>query len=183
MVILEINSSSRQDSNSKFMADRLLKGLPHDCIDLNQYQINPIIDQRHSGLAWQFTKDDYLAAFNKLLAADVLVFATPIYWYGPSGLLKNFIDRWSQSLATVPDLRQKIKNKIVYLLLVGGDNPHVKGLPTIQQFEYICQFWNWRFTDYVIGTANRPLDIAHDQLAINKLDFLNHKFLEACYAS
>ena len=29
----------------------------------------------------------------KLIEADVLIFATPVYWFGPSGLIKNLIDR------------------------------------------------------------------------------------------
>ncbi len=29
----------------------------------------------------------------ELIASDVLLFATPVYWFGPSGLLKNLIDR------------------------------------------------------------------------------------------
>jgi len=29
----------------------------------------------------------------KLIDSDVLIFATPVYWFGPSGLLKNLIDR------------------------------------------------------------------------------------------
>ncbi len=37
--------------------------------------------------------DDVDKIFKILLKADALVFVTPVYWYAPSGLLKNFIDR------------------------------------------------------------------------------------------
>ena len=29
----------------------------------------------------------------KLIDSDVIIFATPVYWFGPSGLMKNLIDR------------------------------------------------------------------------------------------
>ena len=38
-------------------------------------------------------KDDMTGAFPKLLAADIIVLATPVYFSMLSGLLKNFMDR------------------------------------------------------------------------------------------
>jgi multimeric flavodoxin WrbA len=38
-------------------------------------------------------KDDMTATYPKLLAADCLVFGTPVYFYMLSGILKNFMDR------------------------------------------------------------------------------------------
>lgn len=145
MNFLEINGSSRQNSNSEFMAKKLLQGIPHEQIKLGQYIIHPIDDQRHSGKTWSIDDDDYLEVLEKMLEADTLIFTTPIYCYGISGLLKNFIDRWSQTLATMPKFRQQARNKSIYLMIVGGDCPFIKGLPIIQQFTYICQFLDWKF--------------------------------------
>jgi multimeric flavodoxin WrbA len=38
-------------------------------------------------------KDDMQAVYPELLAADVIVLGTPVYFYMLSGLLKNFLDR------------------------------------------------------------------------------------------
>jgi len=38
-------------------------------------------------------RDDAVALAEKVKRAGVVVFATPIYYYGPSGLLKTFLDR------------------------------------------------------------------------------------------
>jgi multimeric flavodoxin WrbA len=35
-----------------------------------------------------------LALYPKIAASDVIVFGTPVYWYGPTALLKAFIDRF-----------------------------------------------------------------------------------------
>lgn len=37
--------------------------------------------------------DDMQAIYPKLLAADVIILGTPVYFYMLSGLLKNFLDR------------------------------------------------------------------------------------------
>uniref|UniRef100_A0A7C2BK66 Flavodoxin family protein n=1 Tax=Thermosphaera aggregans TaxID=54254 RepID=A0A7C2BK66_9CREN len=37
--------------------------------------------------------DDFNNVASKLLEADGLIISTPVYWYAPSGVLKNFIDR------------------------------------------------------------------------------------------
>jgi len=38
-------------------------------------------------------RDDAAALAEKVKGADVLVFSSPVYYYGPSGLLKTFLDR------------------------------------------------------------------------------------------
>jgi multimeric flavodoxin WrbA len=37
--------------------------------------------------------DDMNAVYPKIAASDVIVFGTPVYWYGPTALMKALIDR------------------------------------------------------------------------------------------
>jgi len=39
-------------------------------------------------------KDDMIGIAEKMQEADVLVFGTPIFWWGPTGIFKTFMDRW-----------------------------------------------------------------------------------------
>jgi len=32
---------------------------------------------------------------NTVLESDCVIFGTPVYWFGPSGQMKCFIDRWA----------------------------------------------------------------------------------------
>ncbi|EHO51787.1 flavin reductase [Lentilactobacillus kisonensis F0435] len=157
------------------MIQRLLTGVAHTGIDLADYQINEIVDQRHTGRKWQVDHDDYQSLVSKLVAADLVVFATPIYWYGVSGLLKNFIDRWSESLATDKDFKVKMMGKRIIILLVGSDDPRVKGQPIIAEFHYICDFLGWKFTASVIANGHRPLDVVEDGRAMATLGRLNQR--------
>jgi multimeric flavodoxin WrbA len=38
--------------------------------------------------------DDMRALYPKIAAGDTIVFGTPVYWFGPTALMKAFIDRF-----------------------------------------------------------------------------------------
>ena len=59
-------------------------------------------------------KDDMKPLLDKLVAADVIVLATPVYFYCMDGQLKTFIDR------TVPRYTE-ISNKDFYFILSAAD--------------------------------------------------------------
>lgn len=72
----------------------------HGCIDCQTCQKNG------GTCVW---KDDLVPIFEKVLTADVLVFACPVYYYGLTSQLKTFIDRtyaW----------HSRIKNKKLYFI-------------------------------------------------------------------
>lgn len=60
-------------------------------------------------------KDDMQELLAKIIEADVLVLATPVYFYSVSAQLKTVIDR------TVAQWKE-IQNKEVYFIVVSGDN-------------------------------------------------------------
>ncbi|WP_400246653.1 flavodoxin family protein [Niallia sp. JL1B1071] len=68
---------------------------------------------RHTLEGFQTRTDDYNAIIDLVLAHDILIFSTPIYWFSMSGLMKNFIDRWSHFLRDVnyPDFQEKMAAK------------------------------------------------------------------------
>ncbi|WP_181306792.1 flavodoxin family protein [Rufibacter sp. XAAS-G3-1] len=51
----------------------------------------------------------------------VIVFATPVYWYAMSGLLKTFFDRLTGLVTVQKTLGRNLKGKTVFLVAVGAD--------------------------------------------------------------
>lgn len=47
--------------------------------------------------------------YDKILKADGIVFGTPVYWFGPSGLMKNFIDL----LTALENIESLLAGKVV----------------------------------------------------------------------
>ncbi len=97
--VLIITSSLRQGSNSDALAASFSQGAREagnavETISLKGKSIGFCV----GCLACQKTqtcviRDDAVALAEKVKNADVVVFATPVYYYGPSGLLKTFLDR------------------------------------------------------------------------------------------
>lgn len=101
MRVLALSSSPRKDGNSRLLAEAVLAGAAGrghevDLVDLHDVVRAPLRDCRTCRLANGSCSidDDYEALLlGKVVHADALVLATPLYWYGISGQLKIFIDR------------------------------------------------------------------------------------------
>lgn len=118
--ILIISSSPRWGGNSDTLCDQFLQGASDaghrvEKIFLNEKNIGfckgcgACFD---SGRCSQ--RDDMAGILDKLLAADVIVFGTPVYFYGMNGQMKTFLDR------TCPVYTQ-LKNREFYFLLAAHD--------------------------------------------------------------
>lgn len=104
MKILAINSSFRGDNGyTKFLIDKLFKGAREkgaECenINLAEFKINHCIDcqvcQSENHLLKCIHKDDADVVFNKMRQADMIIFATPIYTFNMSSLLKALLERY-----------------------------------------------------------------------------------------
>lgn len=77
-------------------------GAPVETIRLRDHDVRPCIGcgscSDHPGTC--VFRDDAARLFQRIDAADTLVIAAPVYFYGPPALLKGFIDR-AQSLWTL----------------------------------------------------------------------------------
>lgn len=97
--VLVISSSLRNGSNSECLADELLKGAKDAGHSVEKVTLqNKTIGFCNGCLACQQTQhcvisDDAVEIAEKMKASDVLVFATPVYYYGMSGQLKTLLDR------------------------------------------------------------------------------------------
>ncbi|MED1201752.1 flavodoxin family protein [Heyndrickxia acidicola] len=173
MKVLALYGSSRA-GNSDYLTDTALEGIECTRIYLRDKKILPIDDGRHTEKGFLPVDDDYDYVITEMLKHDVVLFATPIYWYGMSGIMKNFVDRWSQSLRDSRyNFKEDIQGKQGYVLLTGGDQPRLKGLPLIQQFQYIFDFVGMSFNGYIIGEGNKPNDVKNDKTALFEAQQLN----------
>ena len=68
----------------------------------------------------------------QMVDADVLVFATPIYFYTMNGQMKTFIDR------TVPKY-EEIRNKDVYFIVAAADSNPANMQKAIEAFRGFTQ--------------------------------------------
>ncbi|QTD42789.1 flavodoxin family protein [Sporosarcina sp. Te-1] len=174
MSIAVLYGGSRPNGNTETLTKIAIQGLDVEEIYLKEYTIEPIADKRHAEEGFQEINDDYNLIIDRILPHDILIFSTPIYWYSMTGTMKNFVDRWSQTLrdSNYPNFKKQMSQKRAYVIAVGGDNPYTKGLPMIQQFHHIFDFIGTRFEGYIIGEGNKPDDIIQDKKALSAAEQL-----------
>ncbi|GEK33514.1 flavodoxin family protein [Kurthia sibirica] len=183
MSILVLYGGNRPKSNTEFLTKKVIENMDVEEIYLKDYLIEPIMDHRHAAGGFPAVADDYSEILERMLTHDTIIFSTPIYWYSMTGIMKNFIDRWSQTLkdSHYPHFKNQMADKSTYVITVGGDQPHIKGLPMIEQFQHIFDFMGSHFAGYIIGEANLPLGIKEDANALFQAKQLNHKLLKLSF--
>lgn len=130
--ILGINSSPRKYGNTYkllkiALATAELHGATTETIHLYDYEIKPcegcLSDEQLSCKLPCIKNDDALIILKKILEADALIISTPVYWYGPSGQLKNLIDRMTtlENMIFI-DGKSWIEGKIAGVIAVGAES-------------------------------------------------------------
>ncbi|MGG5338942.1 flavodoxin family protein [Enterococcus mundtii] len=87
MRILFINASPNKEGMTVKWGEKILKDIDYTVLHLVDYSINQ--------LGQMTEKDEFDKVMGVIKQADVLVIGTPIYWWDVTGLLKTFIDRWT----------------------------------------------------------------------------------------
>ncbi len=120
--VLVISTSLRNNSNSEILADAFLDGAQSAGHEAEKVSLkNKTLAFCRGCLACQKTgncvlHDDAEEIVEKMSHADVLVFATPIYYYEMSGQMKTLIDR-ANPLFTADYAYRK-----VYLLATAAED-------------------------------------------------------------
>ncbi len=130
--------SPRVNGNTSTMATRLAAHLTDNgatCRSyyLYQHQIKPCLDCRQCKAEAQecAQKDGMSVLYENLEWADVIIFGTPIYWFGPSAQTKLMIDRFRPYF-----VNKKLYGKRAALLLPAGSGVDDCSL-TIEQFKRV----------------------------------------------
>jgi len=109
MKILAINASHRGDKGfTHLLIDKIAtgatqEGASFETIVLAKHKINHCIGCQvcHTEKSYlkciYEEKDDVKSIFTKMREADIIIFATPVYLFNMSGLLKVFLDRFNST--------------------------------------------------------------------------------------
>jgi len=119
--ILGVIGSPRKKGNTHILVSRILDGAKEEGADTEIIFLNDLdireCDGCHS--CWKgrqcSKKDDMNALYPKIIESDIIIFGTPVYWYGPTALMKCFIDRFVYF--NCPENRSKIKGKAAVLAI------------------------------------------------------------------
>lgn len=148
---LVIQASARPDGATGRAVARLLAMLdrPRELIDLGARTLARFDYDRPS------QEDDFDAIAGRMLAHPAILFATPVYWYAMSGLLKTLFDRFSDLLSDRdPEGRaRRLAGRDMWMLAVGTDPELPDGFETPFRETAAYLEMNWRGGLYLAGDA------------------------------
>ncbi len=166
MRLLAILGSPRMGGNTDILTQRLVDGareagLETEAICLRSLKINPCIGCEK---CWQIEgrpcafKDDM--PYDSIAAADVLVFASPVYWYAPTAIMKAFIDRLVP--LNRPQGRAMIDGKRAILITAYEEEGPTAAEPLVRMFElsfdYLGLSWAGRLIVDGVGPKGAVMD-------------------------
>jgi Multimeric flavodoxin WrbA len=131
--VLILSSSPRKNGNSEILCDKFMKGAEEagnqvEKISLHEKNIHyctgcGVCNTTHKCVQ----TDDMAEILDKMLAADVIVMATPVYFYTMNAQMKTLIDR------AVPKYTE-ISNKEFYFIVTAADTEQENLERTIDGF-------------------------------------------------
>lgn len=114
-------------------------------------------------------KDDTNPTIEKIAEADMILFATPVYWWGMSAQLKLIIDKcYCRGM--------QMKGKKVGVIVVGGSPLDNIQYELIQkQFECMANYLSWEMLFQKSYYATAKDELSKNEVAMKELEVLGNK--------
>jgi multimeric flavodoxin WrbA len=169
MKILALIGSPRRGSNTDIAVERIFagareKGHTSEKVYLYDYEIAPCVDCRRCKDLPNVCvlHDDMLAVYPKIEEADVIVFGTPLYWYGPTAKMKLLIDRLRPYIAN-----RKLDGKKGIVVAPSEEGPEACGC-LVEMFRKSFAYLGMEFAGAILPKAYERGEIKENQEGLKK---------------
>ena len=171
MNILILSGSPRKGGNTDLLVEAFVKGASQkhhvEVVSVRDYKVNPCMGCNVCFKSKDNTcvqKDDMSMIYEKMAHTDMLVIASPVYFYGLSAQLKAIIDRCHNPI------RDTFKIKKTAILLVGAATLPELFDSILAQYQLCLNFFKLEDAGRVLARG------AKDKGDIKNIDALNEAF-------
>ncbi|MHC4642404.1 MAG: flavodoxin family protein [Planctomycetota bacterium] len=169
MKVLALIGSPRKGSNTDILVDEILegckeKGFTVEKLYLYDVNISACTDCRFckSENYECAIKDDMQQIYSSMVEADILIFGTPVYWYGPTAKMKLLIDRMRPFIAS-----KKMQGKKGVLVAPSEEGPKAcKAL--LEMFRMSFEYLGIEFVDSILSTAYERAEVSGNKDDLKK---------------
>lgn len=174
MKVLALSSSPRTDGNSRLLARSVLdgarsRGHDTDIADLCDLVTAPLRDCRTCRRAdgtCSIPDGHHALLRERVLPADALVFATPLYWYGMAGQLKIFMDRiFCHTRSGQPDsadVKRRLMNKRAAVVISSEESYPGALVGVTAEMQEFARYLGHELVGVVHGVANSRGEVSRD---------------------
>ncbi|AUP81033.1 flavodoxin family protein [Flavivirga eckloniae] len=155
-----IQGSSRSQGDTNKIVNYLATKTNSDVIDLYTKNIG------HYDYDYKNEGDDFLGLITHIIENyDTIIFATPVYWYSMSGILKVFFDRISDLIRIHKTTGRKLRGKKMAMISCSNHDDLKNGfsMPFKASANYLGMHYLGDIHTYVeSNTVNREVKIRID---------------------
>jgi multimeric flavodoxin WrbA len=152
--VLGVIGSPRRNGNTHILVSRFLEGAHSEGADVDTIFLGDLQIKECDGChtCWSgkscSKKDDMLGLYPRLIDSDILVFGTPVYWYGPTALMKGFVDRLVYF--NCPENRARIKGKSAVIIVPFEEETTETARLVVEFFEKSLAYLEIKLTGRLI---------------------------------
>jgi len=142
--ILGVQGSPRKHGNTQILVEKVLDGARDAGATTLMIQLGDMTIAECDGChaCWKGKEcpkdDDMNAVYATIAESDAVVFGTPVYWFGPTALMKAFIDRFVYF--NCPENRAKVQGKRAALVAPFEDDDLETARPLVEMFEMSLEY-------------------------------------------
>ena len=142
--ILGIIGSPRKNGNTDILVSQVLAGAKSAGAEIEALYLGDLDIHECNGChaCWRAQvcskKDDMNPIYQKIAESDAFVFGTPVYWYGPTALMKAFIDRLVYF--NCPENRPQIAGKTAGTVIPFEEESPETAELVVKFFEKSCAY-------------------------------------------
>ena len=112
-----IVGSSRSNGNTTKIVAGIAEQFDFDIVNLGEHNIS------YYDYESKNKDDDFIPLIKNIIEKyDTLIFATPVYWYSMSGIMKVFFDRFSDLIRIEKETGRKLRGKKMFAISNSHDN-------------------------------------------------------------
>lgn len=169
MRVVAILGSHRDGGDSSTAVEEILAGLrlqetdQQTLVALNRCRILPCLacDQCREGDC--VIKDDFETIMSEVKQADLVIFATPVYFNGVSSIMKTFIDRMQQYYAKSDSFSENERD--VILVATAGAKEYEDQFEGVRlNFKFVLQYLQGKLWNFIriSGTDHLSVSLRED---------------------
>ncbi len=142
--VLGVVGSPRLNGNTHILVSKILEGAEEHGVATDLLLLNGLSIRECDGchVCWHgkgcAKHDDMHELYPRIAESDAVVFGTPVYWYGPTALMKAFIDRFVYF--NCPQNRPKVKGKSAVIAVPFEEQDRHAADPLVAFFEKSLEY-------------------------------------------
>lgn len=154
MKIVVLTGSPRKNGNSAYLAEQFIKGVEEKGHEVFRFdcafkQVEPCRACNICGMNGPcIFNDDFQELRPRLIEADMVVFATPMYYFGISAQMKRVIDRFYAINGQIRGVTKKAA-----FLMTYADTSKKEAEPMLVHYHMLMDYLGWTSVGEVVASG------------------------------